>query len=1317
MAANAPADRWARRRTPLRAYLPAQLARRVAAGGLPPVPNADVIDAALLLTDISGFTTLTERLQRRGREGAEEIAALVDRVFAPAIRAIERHGGDIATFGGDALFSLFPTVTSAVHAATAISSALARLGPLETSVGRVTIDVAQVVHAGRVRGMHLGSEKQRHYLLAGPTICAIARMEESASRGDILISASARRSRRTTSRAAGAERAAGPVAPAGLARYVDGRLLPLLGRGTGCYRAVALLFVESRGTALRHIQSIHASMARAMSELDGILLKSDVSPVGVRFMCLFGVPRAHGDDADRAIEAARRLLAGCPKGTALRCGIHAGVVANLEIGTAARRSFEVMGDVVNVAARTMAAAPWGTAMTTDATRALLRGATTRSRGRRHVKGRGEAVGMHVVTGVPRARAHPTKPMFGRRAALARIVAALGAARRGRGATMAVVGEAGVGKSRLGLEVAAAARGLSMRIHEGAAPAFGGAPHAAITALLRDAVGASADASSASLRARVGRAVARLDLPEGHGPAICRAVGVAMAGATGAMDSRAARAHAVHAIVELLTAQARTHPRVLVLDDVQWADELTREVAAALAEVARREPLVLLLLHRPGYDPPAAARLVRVGGLSRADTARVVRRLLPHAAPRTVRLVAERSGGNPFFAEELARHIGELPSVAAGSLPTSIEAVVAARLDALSPAARLVAQYGAVIGRRFPVGWLERVGGLAHAVRAGVAELAMRGLVLVVGGQDLLFSQALVRDVAYASILSTERRRMHRSVARALESVADPSQGELAAALGHHWEHAGDRRRAATCYRGGAQHALALFSMSEAERLLRRFLELRPSATRDTVTARTELAVKVLRNGGRPREARAELEEALAQAEALHDHELTATCLTHLAELALDGGHPDEASQMLSTAMEHARAGEDRSVQGSILDGMAAGAERAGDSAAAEAHYREALAIAEAANLPHEVARVTGNLGSLLQDLGRLDEARGLHEKALGYARANRNRRGEAVRLANLALIHERQGRLDEGLACHDEATRIAREIGDRRIEGPITVNMANTLGTLGRTREARRAYMRALRVSRQTGDRRVEVASLGSLSLLERQLGNHDEARARNDEAMRIADRTGNTAQLALWTAHGALIEVEQGRIEQARETFRTVARRLRRQTMPRLEAQVLGHLAGAELTLGRMRSFRGTHRRAAGMARASGDPKLIGGLLLTAIRAELVTQSRPAALDRLLADAESALTTAREERGLVELLCLRGEALLARGGSPRGVLAEARRRATAIGAGPRSQLRRHIAIVARAQRALAAGEALVGGRRTTDVEPGLLAWIRGRRE
>ena len=781
---------------------------------LPPTGHVDWLDAALLFSDISGFTALTEKLQQRGREGAEEISTVINRAFRPLLRALDRWEGSVFSFGGDAVFVVFSgqrAVSRAVAAAEEIRDQFERRGLIKTSVGATHLRIKQAIHCGRVKAAHLGSETRRHYLVCGASVSALARLEKEARSGRILLSAAARRraagERRPKARARNRLR----VPPALVKPYVVPHVLASRAHFRGEFRRAVMAFIETKGHSLRRLQRFVLLLDEVLARFGGVLVSPDLSPVGTKWLCAFGAPTIHEDDGERAARTVIEILARCPAGLDLRGGMHAGTVANTWIGGPTRRSYELLGDVTNTAARAAAKADWGEFLVTEAMQSHLRAIETRPRGSHRVKGKSRPLILHAIEGVRNfaGQVRVTGPMIGRDDELERIRHSLTAARRRRGSAFGIKGDAGMGKSRLKQEAVRLASELGFAVHEGRAASFQGKAYWTMGSLIKGALGVPEIVSREEILSRVDRASSELGLRLVDRHHLAEVLGARHPNSPiEQLDAETIRLNNNIAVESFVRALSRAQPRLLVLEDMHWADGASADTARWLARGVAKEAIVLLELYRPGYKVTAEATEIPLAELPDASVEALVLALLGSATADIVKRVRRKAGGNPFFVEEMVRHLEEgsvgrgAPDTVGGlgdrieGLPPSIEALIAARLDRLSPQVRRVAQLASVIGRQFSLELLGRLSAVSRYASAAVEELAARELLVANPGDnpttEYAFKHALTRDVVYAGIFVGHRRQDHRAVANAMEAALGDAREDFLAVIGHHREQAGQR---------------------------------------------------------------------------------------------------------------------------------------------------------------------------------------------------------------------------------------------------------------------------------------------------------------------------------------------------------------------------------------------------------------------------------------------------------------------------------------------------------------------------------------------
>ncbi|MDX6655888.1 MAG: hypothetical protein QOH62_681, partial [Solirubrobacteraceae bacterium] len=486
---RAPASRLDRE---LDAYLPGVLLRHLAE-----TPDATVrtLDGTVLFTDISGFTALSERLARGGREGAEELVEAIDRSFNALLEVAHGHGASVLKFAGDALLLLFDGpghLARGCASAVGMRRSLREVGRLETSAGKATLRMSQGLHSGELHLFVVGSS-HRELIFAGPGATAMALMEKAADAGQILVSpeTAARLPGRCIGAAKGQARilvAAPPVpdeplasfalpAPelvaAGLSTEVRAHLVA--GPQPPEHRHVTAAFVRYAGTDALLARNGPDAVAAALGELvtcvqraadehQVCFLESDVDADGGKLMLTAGAPRMVGDDEDRMLLALRDIIA-IESPLAISAGVNRGTVFCGDVGPPLRRSYSVMGDAVNLTARVASKAPPGEIYATGGV--LERSATrfaTVELASFSVKGKkrkvqawavGEAVGSRARDGVALRF-----PFVGRDDELTLLEEALEAVRKGAGRLVVISGEAGIGKTRLAEELRERATGMT-----------------------------------------------------------------------------------------------------------------------------------------------------------------------------------------------------------------------------------------------------------------------------------------------------------------------------------------------------------------------------------------------------------------------------------------------------------------------------------------------------------------------------------------------------------------------------------------------------------------------------------------------------------------------------------------------------------------------------------------------------------------------------------------------------------------------------------------------------------------------------------------
>jgi class 3 adenylate cyclase/tetratricopeptide (TPR) repeat protein len=1073
-----------------------------------------VLDGTCVFIDVSGFTKLSEQLARRGgREGAEQLADTIGASFERLLTVAYAHGGALLKFGGDALLLLFEGdahVERACRSAVDMRRRLREAGPIEAGGGRVRLRMSVGVHSDAYPLFVVG-RSHRELLIAGPPATEVVRMEKLAGTGEIVVSAATAAA--LPAGCVGAARGGGrllrsapalrdePVAdrdwtpdPAVVADALSTELRAhvLAGPQPPEHRVVSVAFLRfegvdalvserGAGAAALALDELVAAVQAAADEQQICFLGSDVDADGGKLILTAGAPRAAGDEEERMLLALRRVVE-AETTLPVRIGVSRGPLFAGDIGPWYRRTYTVMGDVVNLAARLMAKAPPRTiyAATGVVQRSPTRFETTTLEPFA-VKGIAQPVRALSIGAVlgrrGRAEALPVRfPLVGRERELTQLEQALDDASRGRGRLIELVSEPGMGKSRLMEEVRDRSEGVRV-LHAACEAYTATTPYATWSELLRKLLGLGLEEADHVVAAALRTAVEADDPTlEPWLPLLAVAAG-AEAPTTPeveqlAPDFRSAKLHEV--VLRFLRRQLPGWA-LIEIEDAHLMDEASTQLILALARELPLLPWLVVVTRRDrdtGFTAAPAPHLVRVELEPLAPEqalalANVVTESSP-LPPHLVSLAAARSGGSPQFLRDLLR------AAAAGSseLPESIEAAASARIDRLEPPDRTLVRRAAVLGLSFHPRHLDQ---LADAGVPPVDEDTWNRLApyfTAGGGGYLRFRRQVVRDVAYAALPFRERRRLHAAAGAALEAELRDTADEQAARLSVHFLLADDHARAWRYARLAADRALRRAAYADAASLYRRALD----AGRRLDIPPDELA-GVWESLAEARVRTGELQEAAAALTTTRrlvadDPVRGARLLWQHARIAERVGNVHQTVRWSGRAL---RALDDRddaaaaACRSHVVATLAAARQRQGRSAEAIRLARRAIADAEAAGEELALGHACQILDWALVESGRATEA-GYSSRALEIFRRHGAADRESAVLNNMGGFAYRAGRWDEAVDLYRRGAEASARAGDVNYGAFADCNVGEVLSDQGRLEEAEPLLRRALQVWRGTAD-------------------------------------------------------------------------------------------------------------------------------------------------------------------------------------------------------------------------------------------------------
>lgn len=1058
------------------------------------------MDATLVFADVSGFTRLSERLAGKGRIGAEELTELLGSCFAQLLSVAYAHGGSLLKFGGDALLLLFAGADHPERAAlTAIRMRheMRIVGRVRTSVGAIRLGMSLGVHSGTFHLFMVG-RSHRELIVTGGAATATVEMEAAASAGEIVVSAQT--AARIPARLVRDEKPPGfllrnPTLPPLAGSYPAppdttadvGQAVPLALRehllsGTiePEHRQVSIAFVhfddvdrvvadDGAEAAAEALEELVGRIQEVADEQGVTFLATDIDRDGGKVILVAGVPGSQDDDEGRLLRTVRGIVDSRPA-LPIRIGVNRGHVFAGEIGPHYRRTYTVMGDAVNLTARLMAKARPGQILATDA---ILRRSRTsfavEALPPMAVKGKSEpiqAFAVDAVTGTTASVEHLTLPLVGRGRELAVLIEALDEAGRGRGAVVDVVGEAGIGKSRLVKELVAQAQATGMAVEAVSSELYeASTPYATAGRLLGHLLdlgeASPAEVAASRLRARVGEVapalvdwLALLGAPLG--------LNLPDSPLTVALEPRFRRQRALEVTVALLDALV-PGPTVFVFEDAHWMDDASRELVAHVGQSSGERPwLVLVALRGQARHP--SPRTISLEALSAEDAAAFVeaatasRPLLRHQVDALV----ERSGGNPLY-------LGALLSAGAAqtldSLPESVDAVISAQIDRLPPAERQLLRYASVLGATFPRSLLTDVVGSDLDLGDQSLWRMLHDFLHEDTSSRLRFRQQLTRETAYHGLSFRRRRQLHSRAGEAIERAAGTRADEQGELLSLHFLEAQRFDKAWHYSRRAGTRAKASYANVEAAILFERAL-----------TAARQVA-------GLPKVEMAEVAEALGDVRELSGLYEAATDAYRMAR-RLRGPHPPGRlflKQAHVAERQGRMSGAVRWIQRGLrgLEG-AHGPEAAGAraqlrvwSAAVRQRQGRHQEAAASCRLAIDEAQVAGDRATLAQayliidwallDLGETELATN-SPKALAIYEELGDLSGQAITLNNLGGMAYYEGRWNDAVDLYERSRQARLKVGNSVDAAMGTCNIGEVLADQGRLDEAEAAFREALHV-------------------------------------------------------------------------------------------------------------------------------------------------------------------------------------------------------------------------------------------------------------
>lgn len=848
--------------------------------------------------------------------------------------------------------------------------------------------------------------------------------------------------------------------------------------------------------------------------------------MGDAVLAFFGAPTAHEDDPLRAVLAGLDIVKGIQKFRQeivqeydldfnVRVGINTGNVVVGEMGTALAGEYTAMGDAVNLAARMEQTATPGTVQITgDTYRLVAPWVEVKSLGSIEAKGKSEPVDAYSVL---ERKTHPDRsrgldgiasPLVGRSTEISQLDSALSELHQGQGRIVTLVGEAGLGKSRLIEETRAKfdklyandvqwieTRGISYETAN---------PYGIFIPILRQICKVEERDTLEQVRMRVAERFQ--DLPPDQVSGISRTIELMLSihqsgdGAGPQLEGEALRREIFESMATIWTVLARRKPLVLVFDDLHWADATSVELLIHLFNLVDQAAILFICAFRPYRSTPAWQ--IKDGGekgefnlysgidlspLNQEESGLLVDNILAISdLPKGIRdSILRKSEGNPFFLEEVVRTMIDNNYLKRGEnrlqwqatsnideidIPDNLQALLLARIDRLQRDARQTLQLAAVIGRSFLYRVLKAIGTMVDDLDGELLTLQRLDLIREHSRQpelEYIFHHELIRDAAYQSILRRQRRKYHREVGKTIEELFPERRDEFAHRLAYHFNEAGDYARALKYYQVAGDQSMLLFANQEASEYFHTAIEIALKLNLPSVQLASLYVSK-----GKALELLNQYDQALNNYEELEQLGLTR---------------------------------HDRSLELAAL-------------------------VPQTTIYSTPTDRYNPQLGAELS------------RRALKMAIDLRDYEAEAKLLWSLMLIETfSTGDLDRAIQYGEQGLRIAREQKFEEVEAYILHDIARPYMRTGQVGKAWDSYARANTSWKQLNNLPMLADSLASMAELSYIVGEFDQALAYAKEGLALSQEIGNTWGQAYNTFPLGAVYLERGDIDACLDSFNAV--------------------------------------------------------------------------------------------------------------------------------------------------------------------------------
>ncbi len=1098
------------------------------------IPAGRFLNTSLLFADVSGFTAMSEKLAVIGKEGAEELTSILNNYFTRMISIVSSLGGDIIVFGGDAMLIAFNETSNAMECAIKMQTTMEEFKDISSSAGKQTLRMSIGISSGKVFLAALGTEDAAGYGMFGVPVNRVGAVEAVANAGEICFDRTSLKRLQLENHskmvAKGIFRLekpltqnitkpknneisdrfnAAPFVHPGLRKRLEG------GFESGEHRKVTIMFInfrdvnpilrESRKNIISTLNDFFCNCLNIITSYDGFLCKIDVDKVGCKMMIIFGAPRSHENDIERAFHTALDINR-LDSPFKFRTGINTGFVYAGFVGAPERKEYTVMGDAVNIAARLMASAPEGEIYVRDKPESFNLTALEPIK----VKGKSEPLELFRLNGVELSKqkqenSKKETPFVGRKKELTILLDSYQSILNRKGKLVFLKGEAGIGKSRLLRECIATFQSKKATIMTGECPSHTSMSKYHCWKSIFNLSHKSPDELKQYIISYDPSLVEWLPLlGEFFG------IPIEETAETIALNAPSRKRILFDAINQIILKMSAENPVIIAIDSVQWIDKLSMELIEHIAKNIDNSRVLLILSGR--YSDISEKNTVEIQPFDRAELSEITASLLDNQniSKEVLELLFSKSKGNPLFLLEVLKslieekwiyfdeHFNEYAlnlEYSSSNTPDSLRGIIMAGVDRLDEKARQLLQLASVAGSSFETNLLKGISGeISHSA---LDELIKKEFLTQYNADTMGFSQPVIQEAVYESISFTEKRKYHFLIGQFIENNTDNIE-KCYYTLASHFYNSSNQTKALHYLESAGEKARKEADNYLALDCYKKILSLSQATTQQKALSCLYL--------GNIYSIFGEFEKSMENYDKgckLNLSDLLPQFHFRIGELLRKKGKLDEAEEYflkvtkgISYADALASLGLLQAMQGNLDKALS-------HLKSAEKHFIKN-------NNKSGLAYCLINIGEIARLQGNADKAIEQMEQALNIFVEAEDISGESNVLLNLGIIHNDLCNYKEAIKCKSRALKLSEKIRDHHKTCTILINLGLAYIDTGLYSDAKSCLSRSLMISGKMNDLNSQALALLNLSRIEFEEGEIGQSLKSLDKAMNYAKQTGN---------------------------------------------------------------------------------------------------------------------------------------------------------------------------------------------------------------